>query len=139
MPIEKNGEIALCEISENRVVCIDGDNAWANELREWIAVDVARSNVAELGLGILGEWGVEPVGHILLDEKLAVHIALGRSEHLGGVTSPADFKSPKNISHVDYVYHHKIMPHIRVARGVLMFDDREVVFLVNDHYQFDSL
>ena len=140
LPIEHKGEIALCEISENRIVCIDGDNAWANELRDWIAVDYARANVSELGLGILGEWGIEPVGDVLLDEKLSVHIGLGRSEHIGGVTSPADFKSPANVCHVDYLYHRKNMPHIRVARGILFFDDRdEVTFVVNDHYMFDAL
>lgn len=139
LPIERNGDIALCEVSENRVVCIDGENVWADALRQSIAEDPARANVAELGLGVLGEWGVEAVGHVLLDEKLAVHIALGRSEHLGGVTSPADFLKPSNVSHIDYVYHHKLMPNIRIARGVLCFEDRDVVFVENDKYCYDNI
>ncbi len=139
LPIERNGEIALCEVAENRVVCIDGDNAWAESLRQSIAEDPARANVAELGLGVLGEWGVEAVGHVLLDEKLAVHIALGRSEHLGGVTSPADFKSPANVSHIDYVYHRKLMPNIRIARGILCFEDHDAVFVEHDKYQYDNI
>lgn len=139
LPIERDGEIALCEISENRVVCIDGDNAWANGLRKWIAADPTRANLAELGMGVLGEWGVDPVSIPIHDEKLGLHIALGRSEHLGGVTSPADFKSPATVAHADYIYHRGIMPHIRIARGTLLFDDREAVFMINDAYQWDAV
>ena len=140
LPIEHKGKVALCEISENRIVCIDGDNDWANGLREWIAVDPTRSNVAELGFGILGEWGIESVGHPLLDEKLAPHIALGRSEHLGGVTSPADFKTHATACHVDYIYHRSIMSHVRIVRASLLFDDRpECVFMANDRYCWDDL
>ena len=139
LPIERDGEIALCEVSENRVVCVDGANAWADELRQSVELDPARANVAELGLGVLGEWGIEAVGHILLDEKLALHIALGRSEHLGGVTSPSDFKSPSHVSHIDYVFHPRLMPDIRITKGILMFDDGEVEFVSNDRYQYDRL
>ena len=138
LPIERNGEMALCEVSENRIVCIDGENAWADTLRQFVAADPARANIAELGLGVLGEWGIEAVGHVLLDEKLAVHIALGRSEHLGGVTSPSDFKAPEFVCHIDHVYHKKLMPHVCVTRGVLLFEGREHVFVENDRYCFDA-
>lgn len=137
LPIENNGEIALCEVAENRVVCVEGNDKWSTDLRASISSDPARANIAELGLGVLAEFGVEAVGHVLLDEKLAVHIALGRSEHLGGVTAPSDFLSPANVSHIDYVYHRKFMPHIRIARGVLSTDDADFVFVENDKYRFD--
>ncbi len=139
LPIERDGEIALCEVSENRIVCVEGNGKWADGLRASIADDPARANLAELGLGVLGEFGIEAVGHVLLDEKLAVHIALGRSEHLGGVTSPADFLSPSNVSHIDYVYHHKLMPHVRIVRGVLETDDNAFVFVENGKYRFDAI
>lgn len=139
LPIERDGEIALCEVAENRIVCVEGNGKWADGLRASIAGDPARANLAELGLGVLGEFGIEAVGHVLLDEKLAVHIALGRSEHLGGVTSPADFSSPSNVSHIDYVYHHKLMPHVRIARGVLETDDNAFVFVENGKYRFDAI
>lgn len=137
LPIEKNGEIALCEIAENRVVCVDGNGKWPSDLRNAIAQDPARANIAELGLGVLGEFGIEAVGRVLLDEKLAVHIALGRSEHLGGVTSPSDFLSPENVSHIDYVYHRKLMPSIRIERGILESNDRTILFVENDRYNYD--
>ena len=139
LPIEHDGKIVLCEISENRVVCIDGENEFAESLRKAISQDPARANVAELGLGVLGEWGVEAVGHPLLDEKLAIHVALGRSEHLGGVTSSADFHAPEFVSHTDYIYHHSLMPDIHVAKGILYFDDHESIFVVQDKYMYDNL
>jgi len=134
LPLQRGAEVVFCEVSENRIVRVDGDNAWAEAVRAFLAVDAARANIAELGLGVLGEWGIPAVGHVLLDEKLAIHVALGRSEHLGGVTSPADFTSPQHVCHIDYVYHSRLMPDIVVARGVLHYADRDVVFMVDGVY-----
>lgn len=139
LPIEKDGEIALCEISENRVVCIDGDNAFAESLRKSMMMDRMRTNVAELGLGILSEWGIEPTGLMQLDEKLGVHVAFGRSENIGGVTSPSDFKSPATVSHTDFVFHRSLMPDIHIVRGALHGDGRVKVFMSNDKYMWDML
>lgn len=139
LPVSHEGDIALCEVSENRVVCIDGRSAWAESLRKSIEEEPARANVAELGLGILGEWDIRPVGYALHDELLGIHVALGRSEHIGGVTSPADFKSPGHVQHVDYIFHHSIMPAIRIVRGTLGYEDREAVFYLNDRYVYDEL
>ncbi len=139
LPIQKNGDIAVCEVSENRVICIDGDNKLAEDLRRCMMREPACANVAKLGLGILGEWGIQPVGNRLFDEKLSLHIGLGRSEHLGGVTSPSDFRNHNNVSHIDYIYHPSMMPDIRIRRAVLLFDDREAVIIRDNHYCFDAL
>ena len=139
LPLERDGQIALCEVSENHVVCIEGDNAWSEDLRSFISADAARANIAELGLGILGDFGIAPVGSILLDEKLALHIAMGRSEHLGGVTSPTDFASPDNVCHIDYVFHRALQPDIHIARGELRGPWGSVVFVENDRYLYDNI
>lgn len=138
-PITHGGDIALCEVSENRVVCIDGRSAWAETLRQSIAADPARANVAELGLGILGEWDIQPVGQMLHDELLGIHVALGRSDHIGGVTAPADFKAIEHVQHVDYIFHRALMPEVSVVRGSLGFEDREAVFYQNGRYIYDDL
>lgn len=137
LPIEYEGQTALCEIEENRIVCIDGNHSWAERLRRWVALDPARANVAKLGFGILGEWGIEPVGNKLFDEKLSLHIGIGRSEHLGGVTAPADFRSPHHVGHVCYCYHRATMPHVRVLRGSLVMDEKTYPFMKNDRYIFE--
>jgi len=134
LPIQRGADVVFCDVLENRITRVDGENSWADAMRDFLAVDAARANIAELGLGVLGEWGIPAVGHVLLDEKLAVHVALGRSEHLGGVTSPADFTSPQHVCHIDYVYHPRLMPDVRVARGVLHYADRDAVFMVDGIY-----
>ena len=139
LPVGHEGSVALCEVSENRIVCIDGGGAWVSSLRDAIAAEPACANVAELGLGILGEWGIQPVGNALHDELLGIHVALGRSEHIGGVTSPADFKSPDRAQHVDYIYHSAVMPEVRVVRGILGGEGRSAVFYQNEHYVLDEL
>ena len=139
LPIQKNGDIALCEVSENRVICIDGDNPLANALRQNMSREPACANVAKLGFGILADWGIQPIGHSLYDEKLSFHIGLGRSEYLGGVTSPSDFRNHKNVSHTDYIYHPMLMPDIRIHRSALLFKDREAVCMADNRYLFDDL
>ncbi len=139
LPLECDGNIALCEISENRIVCIDGNNVFAEKLRRMLSNEPAMSNIAELGLGVLGEWGITAVGQNIHDEKLGVHIGLGRSEHLGGVTSPADFRVPASASHVDYIFHHSLMPDVLLKRGVLYFNKDKVVFIQHEKYMYDDL
>ena len=55
----------------------------------------------ELGLGVLAAFGVKPIGKVLLDEKLGLHIAFGRSEHFGGRVGPGNFSSPDAVIHID--------------------------------------
>lgn len=139
LPLEKNDMLALCEISENRIVCIDGENCFADELRSRISQDPANANIAKLGLGVLCGWGIEPIGIPQFDEKITLHVGLGRSEHLGGVTSPADFKSPSNAMHVDYIFHPNLMPDIQVSCASLTIDNRQICFMTRGKYQLDEL
>lgn len=139
LPIQKNGDIAVCDVSENRVICIDGDNAFAEDLRRAMMREPAFANIAKLGLGILGDLGIQPVGSHLYDERLGLHIGLGRSEYLGGVTSPSDFRDHRMVSHVDYIYHPALMPDIRIDHAKLIFKDHEASFIENGHYCYDRI
>jgi hypothetical protein len=56
---------------------------------------------------------------VLLDEKLGLHLAFGRSEHFGGQVGPSDFSRPETVMHQDYVYLAEIQPRILAARVVL--------------------
>ncbi|MFA5623872.1 MAG: hypothetical protein WC966_02285 [Bradymonadales bacterium] len=134
LPIEVNGNVVFCEVKENRVVRLRSEEQSSYIDAAHYFKDPALANVAELGLGVLGELGVQPVGSVLLDEKLAPHIAFGRSEHLGGVTSPASFKDAKNVSHEDFVYHHKMMPQISIISIILNIDNKERKVFENGAY-----
>lgn len=102
IPVGWKGQLAILNVSANRIGEIDGDNDYAKKLREHFAVDEARRNIAELGLGCNDRAIV--TGNVLEDEKAGLHWAYGRSEHLGGVTDPGKFSSPANVVHNDIVY-----------------------------------
>jgi leucyl aminopeptidase (aminopeptidase T) len=102
LPMAYENEIVRARVEKNRVEEIMGDTAGAQNLREFLFRDPARCNVAELGLGcnpMARVWG-----NVLEDEKAGPHIALGRSEHLGGVTGPDAFQDPRYVWHEDFVY-----------------------------------
>ena len=91
------------------------------------------SLLAELGLGVLSDFGLLPTGEILLDEKLGLHIAFGRSDHFGGSTGPSDFTSPDQVVHIDRVFLPEIQPRVHVASVDLVDADGNVRPLMRDH------
>jgi hypothetical protein len=102
LPVEWRGEIVRLEIDHNQVIDVLGRSEAAVDLRAFLALDGARRNVAELGLGCNPSARVW--GNVLEDEKAGPHIALGRSEHLGGITGPSAFEDPRHVWHHDFVY-----------------------------------
>ena len=89
---------------------------------ELLRREPAYGNLAELGLGVLAGFGVEPLGEILIDEKLGLHIAFGRSDHFGGRVGAADFSRPEAVVHLDRVYLPATQPRVRVPRVDLTID-----------------
>jgi hypothetical protein len=131
LPVEWRGEIIRLEIEQNRVVDVLGRSEAATDLRDFLTLDAARRNVAELGLGCNPTARVW--GNVLEDEKAGPHIALGRSEHLGGVTGPDSFADPRHIWHQDFVYARASQIH--VAELVLTKSHGQATSLVvNGHY-----
>ena len=103
IPMSFEGVVVQLRISENQVLEVVSDDQVADQLREWFAVDAARKNLAELGLGCNDKAVV--TGNILEDEKVfGVHLAYGRSDHTGGVFGVDDFSDPANVVHQDVLY-----------------------------------
>ncbi|MFC1923494.1 hypothetical protein ACFLY4_09430 [Chloroflexota bacterium] len=103
IPMSFEGILVQLQILENLVVKVVSDDHVANELRDWFAIDPARRNIAELGLGCNDKALI--TGNILEDEKVfGVHLAYGRSDHTGGVVGVDDFRDPANVVHQDVVY-----------------------------------
>ncbi len=115
LPLELGREIVVYRIEANRAVEVSGEGPVAEHERAELAAEPAYGNVAELGFGVLHGFGVHPIGEILLDEKLGLHVAFGRSDHLGGSVGPTDFRSPAHVVHVDRVYIPEIQPRVRVC------------------------
>jgi leucyl aminopeptidase (aminopeptidase T) len=67
-------------------------------------------------------------GNVLEDEKAGPHIALGRSEHLGGTTGPEAFNDPRHVWHEDFVYARESPVQIRKLALVDSTGHRELLF-----------
>ena len=138
LPVEIDGELVLFAIRANRAVAVEGDGPAAQAERARLAAEPAYGNMAELGLGVLADFGLEPIGEILLDEKLGLHIAFGRSEHFGGIVGPKDFSSPAAVIHLDRIYIPQAQPHITVNSVVLGYADgrRETIMASGSYTVF---
>ena len=132
LPVQMDGEVVLFEIDDNVAVRVVSEGAVSTRERELLAAEPARGNVAELGLGVLAAFGVEPIGVVLLDEKLGLHIAFGRSEHFGGQVGPAQFSSPDAVIHQDHVYLPQLQPRVNAASVDLVFEGSERLELIRN-------
>lgn len=102
IPVQEGDDIALFQITANRVGTVEGDGRLAQRYRELFGKDPARANIAEVAFGVNDK--AEITGVVLEDEKAGFHWAFGRSDHLGGVTGVSAFASPDTVVHQDIVY-----------------------------------
>jgi hypothetical protein len=131
LPVEWRGEVIRLEIAQNQVVDVLGRGEAASDLRDFLTLDAARRNVAELGLGCNPTARVW--GNVLEDEKAGPHIALGRSEHIGGATGPEAFSDPRHIWHQDFVYTRQSPIHV-AELTVTNPRGQSALLVVNGHY-----
>ncbi len=134
LPVEISGEVVLYEIEDNRAVAVLSTGPVSTTEAARIVEEPAYANLAELGLGVLGDFGLEPTGSILLDEKLGLHIAFGRSDHFGGMVGPADFSSPEAVIHLDRVFIPAMQPQVQVLSVVLAGKGKERPILENGKF-----
>ena len=120
LPVQIGQEVVLYEIRNNRAVTVLSQGPESRIEQERITGEPAYANLAELGLGVLGDFGLKPVGSILLDEKLGLHIAFGRSDHFGGTVGPGDFSGPDAVIHLDRVYIRETQPLVEVEEVRLL-------------------
>lgn len=104
LPVQFEQEIVLYRIEQNRAIEVLSKGPKSRTEAEKIRREPAYANLAELGFGVLADFGIKPIGEVLLDEKLGLHIAFGRSDHFGGIVGPKDFTSPETVEHSDRIY-----------------------------------
>jgi len=132
LPVQFGDEVVLFAIENNRAVKILSSGPESETEAKRLEKEPARGNLAELGLGVLADFEVSPIGEVLLDEKLGLHLAFGRSEHFGGQVGPADFSEPEAVMHQDHVYLRELQPKINAARVVLTRTDGTSLDLIRD-------
>jgi len=123
LPVQFGGETVVFSLEGNRAVSVISSGRESSLQQSKLEAEGAYGNIAELGVGVLGEWGVNAVGSTLLDEKLGLHVAFGRSDHFGGVTGVGQFSDPANVVHIDWVYVPSVQPAISVVDLVFEYPD----------------
>jgi hypothetical protein len=121
LPVQFDREIVIYLLERNTAVEVLTTGQASERERTMLQDEPAYGNIAEIGMGVLGEWGVQAAGSILLDEKLGLHIAFGRSEHFGGVTSPASFRDPRKVIHIDRVFVPSTQPRVHVREATFHY------------------
>jgi leucyl aminopeptidase (aminopeptidase T) len=132
LPVQFGADVVVFEIEANKAVRVTGEGQAAVEQARWLATEPAYGNLAELGLGVLGDLGVEPTGEILLDEKLGLHVAFGRSDHFGGQVGAAQFSKPEAVVHIDRIYLPSLQPRVVPRRVELLDGEGRVIELMRD-------
>ncbi len=129
----EDGTLGLCKVSGGRVrsvslICgsqktIDGENAKH-------ADDPATGELGELGFGT---QELPPSGRDIQDEKIlgTLHVATGRSDHLGGHLTPDKFAEPTKAQHDDILFSPTKTPEINVPQARLRWGDRVEVVIEN--------
>jgi aminopeptidase len=130
LPVQIRDDLVLFNIKHNRAVGVEGLVPAILEEKAHLEREPAYGNMAELGFGVLADFGILPVGKILLDEKLGFHVAFGRSEHFGGSVGPEDFSAPSEVIHLDRIYIPATQPRITVKSLVLLYENGQGEILI---------
>jgi len=132
LPVQIGPEIILFRVKGNRAFAAHGEGPEADAEQEHLRREPAFGNMAELGFGVLEDFGLRPIGEILLDEKLGLHVAFGRSDHFGGLIGPAAFSSPREVVHIDRIYIPATQPRVRPRSVTLEFSGHERELIMAD-------
>jgi hypothetical protein len=119
----EDGTIGLMKVSGGRIVhagLISGSLQTISDHQNKIINDPVTGEIGELGFGTQ----LLPFsGRDIQDEKVrgTLHVATGRSDHLGGHLTPDKFKEAKNATHDDILFApHKTpeiaVPEVRMSR-----------------------
>ena len=129
----EDGTIGLMEVTGGRVrkaSFIEGDSTVVAAHNQKLKSDPVTGELGELGFGT---QELPPAGRDIQDEKIlgTVHIATGRSDHLGGNLTPDKFADSKNATHDDILFSPSKTPEISVPQVRMYRDGRMTVVIEN--------
>ena len=130
----EDGTIGLMRVQGGRIVhvsLISGNLQTISDHQNKIINDPVTGEIGELGFGTQ----LLPFsGRDIQDEKVrgTIHVATGRSDHLGGHLTPDKFKEAKNATHDDILFAPHKTPEIRVPQ-VRMFRHGQTHVLIEDY------
>jgi hypothetical protein len=129
----EDGTLGLMTVSGGRIVhasLISGDEATIIAHQKKLVSDPVTGELGELGFGTQ-ELPVS--GRDIQDEKIlgTLHVATGRSDHLGGHLTPDKFADSKNATHDDILFSPTKTPEITVTQA-RMGKESEIKILIED-------
>jgi hypothetical protein len=129
----ETGTLAMMEVKGGRIVkatLISGEQTEVDAHNAKLESDPVTGEIGELGFGTQ----ILPVsGRDIQDEKVlgTMHVATGRSDHLGGHLVPKLFKHAKNATHDDILFAPAKTPEITVTQVRMHRDGKTEVVLEN--------
>lgn len=130
----EDGTIGLMDVADGRIIratLLKGELQTISDHQNKIINDPVTGEIGELGFGTQ----LLPFsGRDIQDEKVrgTVHVATGRSDHLGGHLTPDLFKESKNATHDDILFAPHKTPEISVQQ-VRMHRNGETVVLIENY------
>jgi hypothetical protein len=114
----EDGSLGVLDVTGGRIrkaTFLSGNRATIDAHNTLVASDPATGELGELGFGT---QDLPASGADIQDEKIlgTLHVATGRSDHLGGHLTPAMFKVAKNATHNDILFSSTKTPSIRVPQ-----------------------
>jgi leucyl aminopeptidase (aminopeptidase T) len=130
----EDGSIGLMTVQNGRIsraVLLRGNQAVVDEHNQKLTSDPVTGELGELGFGT---QKLPVSGRDIQDEKIlgTLHVATGRSDHLGGSLTPDRFANKKNATHDDILFSPSKTPEINVPQ-VRMHRDGKTVVLIEDY------
>jgi len=131
----EDGTLGLMEVSGGRIrsaTLLSGNAGTVAAHNQRLTEDPVTGEIGELGFGT---QLLPPSGRDIQDEKIrgTLHVATGRSDHLGGHLTPDKFKEAKNATHDDILFSPSKTPEILVLQA-RMFREGEMQVVI-ERYQ----
>jgi len=131
----ETGTLALMEVNGGRIqkaILLRGDQAEVDAHNAKLSSDPVTGEIGELGFGT---QDLPVSGRDIQDEKVlgTMHVATGRSDHLGGHLVPKLFKNAKNATHDDILFSPAKTPEIEINEVRMHRNGKIEVVL--EHYQ----
>jgi len=130
----EDGTLGIMTVKEGRIVqsrLLRGSSAVVAAHNEKLESDPVTGELGELGFGT---QELPPSGRDIQDEKIlgTLHVATGRSDHLGGTLTPDRFANRLNATHDDVLFSSTKTPEISVPE-VRVYRDGEVHVVIENY------
>lgn len=129
-----DGTVGLMTVTGGRIqhaTLIKGEQQVMDAFNDKISSDPVTGELGELGFGT---QRLPPAGTDIQDEKIlgTLHVATGRSDHLGGDLTPDRFANKKHATHDDILFSPTKTPEILVPQ-VRMYRDSQMHVVIENY------